>query len=235
MTLPSVDGRREVAVAIILTVASSKGGAGKTTVAQAIASSLAGECRVTVIDADPSRGLARWAQNIREGSGAMTVHSEADHEALAHLIPDAAEGCDLLLIDTAGFGNLAANVAMTASDAVLVPTKSSEIDVTETERTVRQVRGIAKAARRDIQVRVVLNSVKRRTDLWRHAAEELARSEMPVLQTSLSDLVAYGEVSFSGRMPAPSSTAGAEIAALVEELRGIGWLPQANRSPLLDV
>ena len=37
--------------------------------------------------------------------------------------------------------------------------------------------------------------------------------------------VAFGELTFSGRL-APASAAAAEVAALVAELRGLGWLPE---------
>jgi hypothetical protein len=43
------------------------------------------------------------------------------------------------------------------------------------------------------------------------------------LEAGLSDLVAYGEMGFSGRMP--TGKAGAEAAALIAELRAIGFLP----------
>lgn len=66
---------------------------------------------------------------------------------------------DVVLVDTAGFGNRAAAVVMT--DAVLIPTLCGEADITEAEKTVRLVEGLARAARRDIPARVLLNRVKR--------------------------------------------------------------------------
>jgi chromosome partitioning protein len=60
---------------------------------------------------------------------------------------------------------------------------------------VRLISGLARAARRDIPARVLLNRVKR-TQLARHTAGEAAG--LPLLAVTLSDLVAFGEVSFSG-------------------------------------
>ena len=140
-----------------------------------------------------------------------------------HQGPEKADAADLVLVDTAGFGNRAATVAMTSADAVLVPTLASEADVTEAEKTVRLVEGLARAARRDIPARVVLNRV-RKTALSRHGAAELAAAGVPRLDASLSDLVAYGELTFSGRLPTGSAAAN-EVAALVAELRVRGWLP----------
>lgn len=206
----------------VIAVASSKGGPGKTTLCQVLAASLAGEMRVVLLDADPTCAASRWAGNAYEGPP-LEVLAEADETRLAHLIAAKADASDLVLVDTAGFGNRAATVAMTSADAVLVPTLAGEADITEAEKTVRLVEGLARAARREIPARVVFNRM-RRTTLSRHAAAELATAGVPRLDASLSDLVAFGELTFSGRL-SPGGPAAAEVAALVAELRGLGWLP----------
>jgi chromosome partitioning protein len=208
----------------IITIASSKGGPGKTTLTELIVGTLAAEgLAVAALDADPTGGLARWVGRIYEGP-AFACHHEAEEARLAHLIHRVAQEAEVVVVDTAGFGNRAATVAMTAADGVLIPMVPGEGDVTEAARTVELVAGVAAAARRDIPARVVLNRVRPATALSRHAAAEAAA--LPRLAASLSDLVAYGEMGFSGRMPA--GKAGAEVAALIAELRGLGWLPAAR-------
>ena len=44
------------------------------------------------------------------------------------------------------------------------------------------------------------------------------------MTATLSDLVAYGEMTYSGRLPASGQPA-AEIGALIGELRELGWVP----------
>lgn len=217
----------------VLTIASSKGGPGKTTVAMLLAGSLADEgLRVVALDADPTQAFARWAVNAYEGAP-FESHAEADETRLAHLIDSTASTADVVIVDTAGFGNRAAAVAMTSADVVLVPALSGEADVTEAEKTVRLAEGLARAARREIPTAVLLNRV-RRTQLSRHAAQEILTAKVPRLETSLSDLVAYGELSYSGRIPT-AGTAAAEITALLAELRARGWLPPRShqRAPTL--
>ena len=85
-----------------------------------------------------------------------------------------------MLVDTAGFGNRAATVAMTSADAVLVSSLLGEADITEAERTVKLVSALARAARREIPTRVVLNRVKR-TTLTRHAQTEMDAAALPRL------------------------------------------------------
>src|SRR3954454_23662448 len=96
----------------VLVIASSKGGPGKTTLASLIVGTLAAEgLAVVAIDADPTSGLYRWTTKTYEGPP-FEAHAEADEERLAHLIGSTAARADLVLVDTAGFGNRAATVAM---------------------------------------------------------------------------------------------------------------------------
>jgi chromosome partitioning protein len=106
-----------------------------------------------------------------------------------------------------------------------------EGDVTEAARTVELVAGVASAARRDIPSRIILNRVRPSTTLSKHAATEAA--SLPKLKAGLSDPVAYGEMGFSGKMPA--GKAGTEVAALIAELRKLGWLPTRSRSKTSSV
>jgi chromosome partitioning protein len=209
----------------VLTLATSKGGTGKTTIAMVLAARLAPEVRVTVLDADPTEAFARWARTAYEGPPFETI-AETDETRLAHLIAAKADAAELVLVDTAGFGNRAATVAMTSADAVLVPSLSAEADVTEAEKTVRLVEGLARAARRDIPARVVLNRV-RRTTLAKHAAREIDGARLRCLTTNLSDLVAFGELSYAGRLP-PAGPARTEIEALIAELREAEFIPTSS-------
>lgn len=126
----------------IITVASSKGGPGKTTLSQIIAGTLAARgVSVAVLDADPTAGLSRWASRLYEGA-AFVCHHEPDEAKLAHLIHRMAQEAEVVVVDTAGFGNRAATVAMTAADGVLIPMVPGEGDVTEAARTVELVAGV---------------------------------------------------------------------------------------------
>ena len=168
-------------------------------------------------------GVHRWATGIYR---AHTIHAyaEADAERLAELLPTLDERHAVVVVDTAGFGNQAATVAAAAADLVLVPVAPGEADVLEAQRTVAFVAGLARSTRRAIPVRVVINRVRRNTTLARHVAAEIERLGLSRLDATISEAVAYGEMGFSGALPA--SGAGAdEIMALMTELRGQGWLP----------
>jgi chromosome partitioning protein len=203
----------------VLTVASSKGGVGKTLVCQILAASVPG---TAVLDADPNRSFYEWWQQVYDGPS-FECRAEADAARLAHLIHELAGTCPLLLVDTAGFGNQAAAAAMASADAILVPTMTGRADVVETGRTVQLAEGLAKAARRQVPVRVLANRIKRAL-VARHALAEIDNVGMPRLSTALSDVVGYVELTHTGKLPIAAPAAG-EIAALLQELRELGWLP----------
>jgi hypothetical protein len=52
-----------------------------------------------------------------------------------------------------------------------------------------------------------------------------ASSRVIAGMTSLSDLVAYGELTYSGRLP-DKGPAFAEVSALIKELRDLDWVPR---------
>jgi chromosome partitioning protein len=213
----------------VLTIGSSKGGPGKTTIAMLLAGRLAANgMKVAALDADPTQAFMRWGTQTYEGAPLLTMEAEADETRLAHLIDAWSQSADVVLVDTAGFGNRAATVAMTSADAVLIPTLSGEADVTEAEKTVRLVEGLARAARREIPARVLLNRLKR-THLARHAVQELKAAGLPLLTTTLGDLVSYGEMTFSGRVPG-QGLAGEEVTRLVAELGTLGWIPASQHA-----
>jgi len=206
---------------MILTLTSRKGGCGKTLLTMLIASALAEQGRRTaLVDADPNGSVQRWVTDIRHGAPIVS-YAEADADRLAELLPDLAEQHAVVVVDTAGFGNRAATVAAAAADLVLVPVAPGEADVIEASRMIASVAGLARSTRRLIPALVVINRVRRNTTLARHIVAEIDRLQLPRLATTLSEAVAYGEMSFSGALPA-GGTPAEEVAGLLDELRQHG-------------
>jgi chromosome partitioning protein len=208
----------------VITMTSRKGGVGKTLLAMVLAGSLAKQgADVALLDADANGSAHRWVSDTHKG-GSIKVFAEADAERLAELLPTLAERHAVLIVDTAGFGNQAAAVAIAGADLVLVPVTPGEADLIEAQRTTAYVGGLARSTRRAIPVRVVANRIRRQTTLSRHVLAELDRLSLPRLQTLVSETVAYGELTFSGALP-EAGPAADEISALIAELRREGWLP----------
>jgi chromosome partitioning protein len=179
---------------------------------------------VALLDADPNRGAHRWATETYRGDRPLPAYAEADTERLAELVPQLAERHAVLIADTAGFGNRSTVICIGAADGVLVPASPGEGDIVEAQKMATFERGTARTIRRDIQVRVLANRIRRGTTLSRHLLTQLNAMELSRLETTFSEAVAYGELGFLPTLP-PGGQAAQEIAALLAELRALEWLP----------
>ena len=219
----------------VITLASGKGGVGKTLGAISLAAALAAEgVDVGLLDADPNRGAYRWATETYEGAvRPLPAYAEADTERLADLVPMLVDRHAVLIADTAGFGNRSTVICIGAADGVIVPASPGEGDIIEARKMVAFVQGTAKTIRRDIQARVLANRIRQGTLLSRHLIAQIEALELPRLATTLSEAVAYGELGFAPWLPT-TGLAAQEIAALLAELRALAWLPLAEPAPVTE-
>lgn len=204
-----------------ITLASSKGGAGKTTIAEIIVGSMcARKRRVAVIDADYNRSLANWVERFQHPA---TVFTELDEEKLFRLAADAAEDHDIGVIDTAGAAGRTTMFAMAQSNLVIVPVKPSEQDIREAAKTIDLVKEAASISKRDIRAYVLVNDCKPGTVVARHVDQQILMLGLPAFETKLEDLVAFQEMSFNGRVPSRGA-AGLQVRKLLGELAEFGVL-----------
>lgn len=210
----------------ILTIAQSKGGAGKTTLAACLAPNLVNAgYRVCVVDSDRNQSFASWRDTAYEGP-VFTCVSEIDHIKVVDLAGEQAEQHDVVVVDTAGFENLTAASSISMADFVLVPCMPDRGSVRETLRTAQQIASLAKAARRSIPYSAVLTRWKARGLSERVTLENLQEEGVPIMQQALSDLSDFTKLSFSGAVPT-SGKVGAQAAELIRELVGKGAIPHS--------
>lgn len=207
----------------MITVATSKGGAGKTTLAQLITGNIAERgFKVAAIDADYNHSLADWVQTF--GRYPITIETELNETRIIPLAERLAEIHDLVVIDTAGAAMQATVFAIGCADLVLIPCQLSSADVVEAAKTQQLVASAAAMTRQTIPTRVVLTDYQARTVVAGHVERELATCGLEVLTTKLHRLVAFKEMTFTGEVPA-EGPAAAQIDALVDEMAGLGVLP----------
>jgi chromosome partitioning protein len=128
-------GAKSITMGRIITIASSKGGGGKTALACCLAPNLAVHgYTVGVIDADPNATFA--ALHAAYQGPSIRCQAEARDIPVVDLAQGWAESMDVVMVDTAGFGNLTAAAAMGAADHVLVPCMPDRGSTREAAKTV---------------------------------------------------------------------------------------------------
>ena len=207
----------------IITVATQKGGAGKTMLTRVLSVNLVTQgWKVAVIDADPNKGFSEWAQ-IYKGP-TLVVHTEPDEKRLANLPADLAEEYEVVIIDTAGFGSRSMLVAIGAADGVIIPCMPDRGSVREAEQTAEWVKNLSKSTRRSIDFRVVMTGFDLRRSADKYALEQATTGlGLPILNARLSDRTAYAATSWSGTVPV-DGVIGQEAQSLANEIISLGWL-----------
>ena len=166
-------------MASIITVATMKGGSGKSTVASCLAVywHLRGR-RPTLIDADPQRSIVRLAARER-ALGGVAVVEDATEEA-SKTARRLAGNSGLVIIDTPGFRSKTTLDCVAAADFLLVPVKPSPFDVDRMLDTL----GILTERADGLQplFRCLLTQTTRDSVIARHIRSELADAGLPVLQ-----------------------------------------------------
>ena len=198
----------------VVTLASRKGGAGKST----LTAHLAGYAhslghRTLVIDADPQASLTLWQKLRARGEPKLQTASRGIDRAVAYAM---VEGYDWVFIDTAPTMWVVVQEAIRAATMVLVPSRPAFFDlhaVLETVKTARE---------RDKPYAVVLNAAPSKRDdkespVMAQSRAFLDQHGIPVWAGQISQRAGYALTLASGASAceqAPETLAAAEIAGL---------------------
>lgn len=139
MSTHSVHHSRTVAII------SQKGGAVKTTLAIHLAAAATRAGRISLlIDTDPQASASQWAE-WRQGAPPEVIDS-APPRIPAKIAAAAAQGADLIVIDTPPHADLAASKAAECADLVLIPCRPSAFDLAAMRTTLRLVELLSRPA-----------------------------------------------------------------------------------------
>ncbi len=207
---------------MIITVATMKGGSGKSTVASCLAVhwQLAGR-RPTIIDADPQRSILRLAKRER-ALGGVPVVEDSSAKVLTTAHRHAAGGRPVV-IDTPGFRSEATLACLSGTDFLLVPVKPSPFDVDRMLDTLGLV-SISASSRHGVVFRCLLTQATRDSVISKHIRAELVEAGIPLLESELTNRVAYTEAALWGATPSmtdPKGAAARDIAAVADEIDSI--------------
>jgi chromosome partitioning protein len=214
----------------IITIASSKGGVGKSTICISLAGELAKSGQnVHIIDLDENKTVLRWHTQHKVNIQGLTLSSAAPADFPAHLREVTSKPHDYVLIDVAGVYEKALLQAMGRSNLVIIPAQPSEPDIHEATKIIRDLTDLNDSFNGNVPYRLLLNLFDPLDPQYqRHAVDEISRLKLNRFNAVVHKRAAYREVFFNGLPPhfADGSRdavrkAVAEIDTLAAEIQGV--------------
>lgn len=207
----------------VITLATSKGGVGKSSLGRSLAAHWFGVGhKPALIDADPQRTLAnRYDPKGRMGGVPVVAEPE---ERVGETIAELRQQHAPVIVDTAGFRNRTTIGALVVTDLAIIPLKPAVEDVDAAIATYDLIREINETDEREgrpIKIAMVLTMTMRGTVIARHVREQLGEAGYPLLKGEMLNRVAYPEAGIEGLSPSitdPDGAAARDIAAIAQEL-----------------
>ena len=214
----------------VLSMASAKGGCGKTTLAILIGAELAIDgYRVALLDCDLNQHASAFG--VKADIPGFRVVPAVDESNVLAALRKAEADSDIAMIDLPGGSSTLALKALQRSNFVLIPCQASLPDVRDAVKTVAQIddaQDLARAAiaRSLIWTRLLPGFESRSA---RHVRESAEGRGLPIFRSALMERAAYRELHLTGRVPRQdrSAAAGNVTAITAEALSNLEWLARA--------
>jgi chromosome partitioning protein len=202
--------------------ASPKGGAGKSTSAVLLATTLARQgATVTIIDADPNKPVSRWAK-LPGKPGNLIVLANITEETIIEAIEQAAQTTAFVIVDLEGTASMMVSYAMSRADLVIIPSQGSQLDAGEAVKAIKLVRSQERAFRRTIPFAVLFTrtSAAIRPRSLQSIAAEFHDNHVPVFRIQMHERDAFRAIfSFGGTLEALDDTQVSNIKAATANAR----------------
>ena len=206
-------------MAVVITIAQQKGGAGKTMLAANLAACLAATRRVAVLDTDPQGSLTRW-------HGLRATHTELPAIGFAAVsgwrlqgaLDTMRRGYDVLVVDSPPHIDTDARRALRVADLVLVPVQPSAPDLWAAEGTM------AVAAAEHRRAVLVVNRVPTTPALRIAAVAAVRASGHTLLPAVLGNRSIFAQAFARGMgvaEAAPRTVAAREMRILLAAVEGM--------------
>ncbi|MCU8085355.1 ParA family protein [Shewanella sp. SM23] len=189
----------------VISCASSKGGAGKTTSIVLLAGELARQglnknIKVALIDADPNQHSAAWAK-LEGVPSNIVLYENVTEDTILDVIELAQTQAQFVLVDLEGVASSAVVGAVSSSDLVIIPCQASQNDAKEAIKTVKTIRYASRIAKRNIPFSVLFVRTQAAiiTKTSKYLTDSFTEAGIDIFKSALVDREAFRNIfSFGG-------------------------------------
>lgn len=212
---------------MIIVVANSKGGVGKSTLAVHLAAWLHEQGHtVTLADCDTQHSSSQWAQEAVPGVKAVQL---SDPDQILDRLPVLGQQAEYVIADGPGSNTETSRALLLRADLAIVPCKASMLEVralAQATNVLRQAQDIRGGEPRAVIVLSMVGKTYRLTQDMKDAAKAL---DLPLAKTAVTLKQIYADAPGQGavvwHLGARAREAASEIVALFREI-----LPEACAS-----
>jgi chromosome partitioning protein len=176
----------------VLTVASPKGGSGKSTAAVILATEFAyAGAGVVLLDCDPNRSISIWSSR-RALPPRITVKSDVGESEIVRTIKQQDADGRVVIVDLEGVASRLVSRAISQADLVLTPMRATTLDATIGVRALALIQEEEEALGRDIRHAVVF-TMTRAIKSKQHTAIEasLKKQGVDIIAPALMERAAF--------------------------------------------
>lgn len=201
---------------MIIAVANSKGGVGKSTLAVHLAAWLDTQGhRVMLVDCDSQQSSSQW---IREAAPQVKALCLRDPDAIINDLPALAQETDYVVAD--GPGSLAetSRALLLVADAAIVPCKASMLEIRALDAATKVLRQAQRIRVGPPQATIVLSMVGKNYRLTQDMRQAAAILKLPIAATFMTLRQIYADAPGQGSVVWNMKSRAREAAEEVERL-----------------
>lgn len=206
----------------VVSLASAKGGVGKSTLALLLGAEFALEgYRVTILDCDLNQHASAFG--LKAKMPGLQILPDIGETEMLKALREAEADHDVVLIDLPGGSSTLALKALQRSHLVLVPTQPSLPDARDAMKTIAQIDDAQELARIPIARALVWTRFLPgfESKVARHVRQGMEAEEVPILKTALMERAAFRAIHLTGEVPRqfePGGPAATNVGALTREV-----------------
>jgi len=199
----------------LIALVGNKGGAGKTTLSVNVASCLAKQSTVAVVDADPQGSSLQWRAFSSREDAVPVIEA---NENLEHQAKQLLDDYEFVVIDCPPSVHATQTTqALAFSDIALVPVQPSPIDLWATVHIEEAVTK-ARNTNTNLNALLVINQLEPRTTLSRLVRDALSEIGLPVADTALRRRAIYRSSALEGKSVFDMGSRGRDAANELQQL-----------------